>query len=825
MKPNFKLRAFLAASAVLAASQSAYAASGTWTADADGLWTATANWSGGTIADGSGFTANFTADITADRVITLGADRTIGNITFTDNPTISNNLTISGGNILTLAGSNRAITLTNTTPTLTISSQISGTEGLQKEGLGTLILSGANNYTGTTTINRGTIRVDTGGSLGANTALLTMGTGTAAATGFASNLTLNTSDSIAGFTVQSNTSDTTTASNINQLNIASGSTLTATSFTAGIASTAITQTINTALGTGSTPGAGGTFTVNGNMTIGLQGSNTGGMTDTVVDLSGLHTLNVTSTGTGYLRVGYSRNAKGTLTLANNANTINVGTLSVGDSISGNYHIAGVSHLYLGAGTNALQAPTINIGASKGAGQILFSGSSGSVTITGANGSGTSTITIGNHSAASYQGSATNSLLLAGHTATVSASTVTLSQISGNSPSGGNDLNSLLTFDTGTFNATSIQMADATTTAKVTHATSGTFTVGGDTANSAATGIVNVTNDVLLGKNTNSTAGNTGAVSGTLTINGGTVNVNTAASTNGGIFDASTSTTASSLTSTLTLAGGTLNLNGGRIGGTLGTTAGKRNIDILNFHSGTLSNVLSINGNAGLTKTTSGTLTLTGTNSYTGATLVSGGKLAINGSLANSAVTVGNTATLQGSGFIVSSVTIQNGGTLAPGNSIESIGTGNLSFEAGSTYAYEFQTNLHGSTPNVAADLTYSTGTLDITAGAILTLTDLAASVALADGTKFTLISYFGGWTGSELFSYDAGSGLTTLADDSTFTLGANQWLFNYNDTTGGLNYASDQIGATSFVTMTVIPEPRAALLSCIGLLFLLRRKR
>jgi hypothetical protein len=115
---------------------------------------------------------------------------------------------------------------------------------------------------------------------------------------------------------------------------------------------------------------------------------------------------------------------------------------------------------------------------------------------------------------------------------------------------------------------------------------------------------------------------------------------------------------------------------------------------------------------------------------------------------------------------------------------------------------------------------YSTGALDIAAGTTLTLTELASGT-LGIGSKLTLISYFGGWTSAELFTYDA----ATLADDSIFTLGANQWQFKYNDTTGGTNFSADQSGATSFVTMSVVPEPATALLSGIGILALLRRRR
>jgi len=263
---------------------------------------------------------------------------------------------------------------------------------------------------------------------------------------------------------------------------------------------------------------------------------------------------------------------------------------------------------------------------------------------------------------------------------------------------------------------------------------------------------------------------------------------------------------------VTTSGQTLTVGTGNVTGTgLFTVggAGDTNITSNVTHTG------------GLTKMDAGKLTLAGTNTYTGATSVTGGVLAVNGSLANTSTTVGSTATLQGSGTIGGSVTVQNGGTLAAGNSIESLGTGALSFGNGSTFAYELQTNLFAGTPNLAGDLTYSTGTLDISVGSILTLTDLATSTALAYGSKLTLISYFGGWTSGELFTYNA----ATLNDGSTFTLGANQWRFDYDDLTGGPNFASNQVGAASFVTMTVIPEPRAALLGAIGLLALLRRRR
>ena len=107
------------------------------------------------------------------------------------------------------------------------------------------------------------------------------------------------------------------------------------------------------------------------------------------------------------------------------------------------------------------------------------------------------------------------------------------------------------------------------------------------------------------------------------------------------------------------------------------------------------------------------------------------------------------------------------------------------------------------------------GTLSLT-GVTLDLSgaDLAGVWQLGD--KLTLISYTGG---------DITSGFTGYDDESIYTFGANQWRFDYNDGVAGDNFASDAASGTSFVTMTVVPEPGAALLGSFGLLALLRRRR
>ena len=130
-----------------------------WDTDAAGNWTDITKWLGdAAYASGTDSTATFGNFITADRIITLDAPITIGNITASDT---THNYTISGANILTLDRSSGIPTIDVTTSgrTLTISSEIAGLDGLQKSGLGTLTLTGANSYTGDTTITSGTLNL------------------------------------------------------------------------------------------------------------------------------------------------------------------------------------------------------------------------------------------------------------------------------------------------------------------------------------------------------------------------------------------------------------------------------------------------------------------------------------------------------------------------------------------------------------------------------------------------------------------------------------------------------------------------------------------
>ncbi|HEY7448395.1 MAG TPA: autotransporter-associated beta strand repeat-containing protein, partial [Vicinamibacterales bacterium] len=90
--------------------------------------------------------------------VTLSTGIRVRNITFNSSGYLI------AGNTLTLTGSNPSITTASGTSA--ISSRIAGSAGLIKAGTGLLSLTGANTYTGTTTISAGTLQIGNGGTAG-----------------------------------------------------------------------------------------------------------------------------------------------------------------------------------------------------------------------------------------------------------------------------------------------------------------------------------------------------------------------------------------------------------------------------------------------------------------------------------------------------------------------------------------------------------------------------------------------------------------------------------------------------------------------------------
>ncbi len=187
----------------------------------------------------------------------------------------------------------------------------------------------------------------------------------------------------------------------------------------------------------------------------------------------------------------------------------------------------------------------------------------------------------------------------------------------------------------------------------------------------------------------------------------------------------------------------------------------------------------------LNKSGIGTLTLTGTNTFTGLTTIDAGKLLLNGSL-TSDVIVASSGTFGGSGTIGGghTLTINNGGTLAPGNSPGIINSGSVTFNSGSTFNVE----LNGTTVGTGYDQLNVTGTVDLN-GATL---DAILGFTPAAGATFVIVNN----DGSDPINGTFGS----LSQGALLTIGGKKFHIYYDFDNGG--------GQTNDVALIVNRAPQ-----------------
>lgn len=787
---------------------------------------------------GTGITNNSTALQTFNLVVNnSNSDGLVSSIA-------GGSLVFNSGYNLTTSGSSTSRTVTvSGAGTVTFASAIANggtatTGKMTVTSTGTTIFSGSNTYDGLTTMNAtgGTLTLsgDNSGAAGGvtvtagtvnvnNVNALGSGTLTTAINGVINNTSgaalVNAGNNAilwAGTTSSSAPAGfifgTAASTAANNLDLGSGTVTATTSRSMSFAGTGTTLSMGILDSTSATTGRSFNFVGAGNTMVlaGIKLSNAA--TANVTDLSGTANLTVTgvvSNGTSNVQTGVA--VKGTgITTFNGVNTytgstaINSGaTLKIGNDSALGTTAAGTtvsSGGVLDLNGRTIGAETLSLAGSGilSAGALINSNASaaslsGAVTLTSNTTIGAGNITLGSIGDASAAKSltkiGTGTLTLGGTNSYTGGTTIqdgTLHLTAGNSAVG------LFTLSSPSESAPVLKLSNVNALATTATLYGASSAANAGTLDMAVAGAYSLA--AYTGQNMKFTASSGSAT--TLTFTG---NSAVSSGSNG-------SKTITNTDSNLTIAfAGNLDISSSTAGTLTVTGAGNTSV------AGAITNTGS--ATRGLVKSGAGTLTLSGANSYDGVTNVNAGKLVINGNSSTSTgnVSVATGATLGGSGLLGGATSVT--GTLAPGNSIESLGLGALSFVTGSTYAYELNSS------SLAGDLTYSSGSLNIAAGSILTLTELFSGT-LASNSKLTLISSVGAWNGG-LFTYNS----STLADDSEIVLGSNTWKFNYNDTLGGSNYTSDQAGAANFVTLTVIPEPNVAMVvGGLGVLALLRRR-
>ena len=540
----------------------------------------------------------------------------------------------NGGNVtlgaatLTVGGSN-----TNPAP---YAGTIAGTGALTKIGTGTLILSGSNSYTGTTTLSAGVLRLqNTGAIAGSGTLALNSGTiqlrgdtnssfAPAGPTNIGGNPTIDVGMIVSG--------SAGTMLSLGAVVVPSANAYTITftgsnGYVAGLASLALPN--GNGSGTVLVPNS-AAVTIAGSVTNGETGSlgthfDTLYLDGTCAGNSIMGTISDAATSTGYPNGGDTRITKqnsSTWTLGGNnvytgPTAVNNGTLIITGTLANTAVTVSTGTLQLNS-ASALTSNTLTTNATNAL--------SGSATLIQSNGS----LTLSQNN--NYTGNTT----LTGGTM---------------------NINSATALGSGTFNLNG-GVIDNTSGSAVPSANNQPIVIGANINFSTAAGTIN--NSLSLG-----TAPITIAVDRTVTLNGA------GALTLGGVI---TNGADSNRTLTVNNGSGTSSTTALNIGGLALTSSNATRTMIINGSgnvniTGPVTN--GVTAGSALTYSGSGTLTLGGASTYTGATTISTGAAVLSGSLGATAITVASGAafTENNTGSITStaSLTLNNSVTLSGTN--------------------------------------------------------------------------------------------------------------------------------------------------------------
>ena len=724
----------------------------------------------GTIGKTGSFTlsGNSVTNTGTDIVTTAIA---VGGISLTD--TISLNIALNNNKAFVLGAGHD----------LLISGTLSGSKNITKNGAGTLTLSADNTYTGSTTINAGTLSIATitnggvAGALGNSTngaGNLVLGGGTLQYTG--SNGSTDRSFTLSNAT----TSVIDVSSAGTTLTISGGGAATTGGLTKNGSGTLLFTASNSY--TGDTTVNSGILQIGGNnrisdsSTLRVNGGtfNMVSFNDTVAGV--ILSANGTISGTNPILTSNSD----FILESGTAAAILAGTVGVNKTTSGTVTLF-ATNTYTGATT--INAGTLQIGNGGTTGALSTSSAitnNGTLTFNRSN-----TITQGTHFASVISGTGhvtqagTGTLSFNGTnsytgTTTISAGTLALNSAASNNSTilgdiviNGGTLNYQSSIDDQISNSATVTMTSGSFALAARNETIGSMSMSG--------GNISITSGWLTLSSTSSFTG--GNVS--ITSPGGRIiTASTGPTTLGNAaFLYSNTGNNSSPTAGLVLSSG-LVVNASTTANFTNVSTGLGQITLGGstkvFDVGTSANmnigwaVVSSNSSGGLTKNGTGTLTLSATNTYAGATLVSAGTLLVNGSTsASSTVSVGSGAALGGSGTINGFVSINSGATLIP--SIASTLTlgSTLTLESGSTMALTLGSNSSKIAFTTLADNLLGSGnaTLSLTRGDGF---DYGASYTIFQNTSTTGF-VFSSITGYDSDSWTANFGLTSDNYQLSFT--------------------------------------------------------
>ncbi len=730
---------------------------------------------------------------------------------------------------------NATLTVTNATEQ-NFGGAVSGTGGFLKAGAGTLVLGGNSSYSGTTDISNGVVTISHANALGSTAGSTTVRSGAAlqlsnGITTAAEALTLNGSGVSSGGALRNLSGDNTYSGDIT---LGSSSRISSDTGTltlngaisgtgqdltvAGAGNVTLAAGLNTSTGARLTKDDGGVLTLSAsnNYTVGTTvnggtiraGHNSsfggGGITlangttissdsasarsiANALTINGNITFGQTTGGTGAL--AFTTAGSISLGATTRTWTFHADTLLGGQLGTGSLTKEGNATLSLSNASSSFSTLTVNGGSVAVLTNATITGLAGS----GGLALGGGVLTVNNTSDQTFTGAISGSGNLTKQgagalnlsnaanslgTLTISAGSVTLNTnaaVTGLGGSGGLVLSGgVLTVNAG---------SDQTFTGAVTG--SGNLTKQG-------AGVLNLSNASssfgTLTVSAGSVAFSTNATvtglsgSGGLNVAGGTFTVNNASTASFGGAVSGAGVLAKSGDGVLTLTGsaahsGGTAINAGTLavgnGGTTGSISGNitNNASLVFNRSDAVTNNSAISGSGSVVVDGGSTLTLAGSSTYAGTTTVTNAStLNVAGSLASS-VNVHSGSTVTGSGT-VGGLTIQDGGTINPGNSPGTFNiTGDVDWLGGGNYNWQIY-NATG-TAGTGWDLISASGQLDLTALTVssrfnINLWSLSAVTPDVNGdainfdntitNTWTILSAAGGITGfsADLFNINVG---------------------------------------------------------------------